>query len=294
MTWWQVSLLVLVGIALAACWYKYSMAVGPLRRAGELYLWLVLPMAGLLKLIHDGLGLSVMAGVGALHLIITAAALWGLSTTGDSRTESSPIRLTSALFIVGSIILWLGAATWPGPTLRGIAAHRADHLFTSGTFLLGTLLTLAGLTILRSVLRVGGDQVLSQLGLISFLFGAICWSIHLAFRVTVTLPVAQEAASSGVPAWFGPLLSWSGAMYAIYMVLAYLAMAAYGAAMQKTGWVGKGWGRTLTVLGLVAAAGFLGRLVIFDPPAALQIMPYAIGMLLLRKVAGEKPTARAV
>jgi len=69
------------------------------------------------------------------------------------------------------------------------------------------------------------------------------------------------------------------------MTLAYLATAAYGAAMRKTRWAGKGWGRTFVIFGLVAAAGFLARAGAFAPPLLVQFMPYAMGMILLRRAA---------
>jgi len=78
---------------------------------------------------------------------------------------------------------------------------------------------------------------------------------------------------------------WAGAMYALYMSLAYLATAAYGAAMLKTEWAGKGWGRTFVTFGLLATVGFLARQGGFDMPLMVQFMPYAMGMLLLRRAA---------
>lgn len=168
-------------------------------------------------------------------------------------------------------------------------------MFTTGAFLVGALLTLGGFTVLGGVLRQTGDRFLSQLGLVSFLFGTMSWAIHLAFRATVMASLAREtSASAAVPAWYGPLRLWSGAMYAIYMPLAYLAIAAFGAAMLKTGWAGKGWGRTFVVFGVVAALGFVARLGIFDLPLGVQFMPYAMGMILMRRAAAKHaPTLAA-
>ena len=83
-------------------------------------------------------------------------------------------------------------------------------------------------------------------------------------------------------------------MYAGYMSLAYLSIAAYGAALGKTGWAGKGWGRTFVVFGLVSAIAFVGG-VGFGLPLIVQFMPYAMGMILLRRasVTAEVPSAAA-
>src|SRR5207249_4919608 len=86
--------------------------------------------------------------------------------------------------------------------------------------------------------------------LLSLFLGTICWAIHLAFRLTVALSVAQNSRSA-VPEWYPAMRMWAGAMYALYMPLAYLAVAAFGAAMLNVGWISKGWGRTFIIFGLI-------------------------------------------
>jgi len=86
-----------------------------------------------------------------------------------------------------------------------------------------------------------------------------------------------------VPEWYPAMRMWAGAMYALYMPLAYLAVAAFGAAMLNVGWISKGWGRTFIIFGLIATVGFLARTGIFDPPLVVNFMPYTAGMLLLRR-----------
>ena len=291
--WWEIALLALLTVALAAGWYRYSIASGTLHRLGELYLWIA-PVFGLalLGLIHERAGLGILfAGVAAIHLAVIAAALWALG--GMAAFRVSPERLASALLILGLVIFWVGVATWPGRRLESIAADPADHLATAVLFLLGALTTLAGFAVLSTVLCESGDRILSQLGLISFLVAIVCWALHLAFRATVILHAAEQIALTGVaPPWFEPLRAWAGLMYAIYMVMAYLAIAAYGAAMRKTGWAGKAWGRAFVVFGLVAAVGFVAGLRAFQPPLVVQFAPYVMGMLILRRAAQRATETR--
>ena len=291
--WWQIALLALLMVALAAGWYRYSIASGTLHRLGELYLWIA-PVFGLALLgpIHERAGLGILlAGVAAIHLAVIAAALWALG--GMAAFRVSPGPLASALLILGSVIFWMGVVTWPGRRLEGIAAHPADQWATTVLFLLAALTTLAGFAVLRTVLCESGDRILSQLGLISFLVGIVCWALHLAFRVTVIPHAAEQIALTGAaPPWFEPLRAWAGLMYAIYMVMAYLAIAAYGAAMRKTGWAGKAWGRAFAVFGLVAAVGFVAGLRVFQPPLNVQFAPYAMGMLILRRAAQRATETR--
>jgi hypothetical protein len=218
--------------------------------------------------------------IAVLHTLLLAAA-WAVGTPSDTPIRDA--RVAAGLLMFGSIIVWFAALAWPGMGLAQIAARRGEHVFASGAFLVGALLTLAGFTVLTKLLENAGDRFLAHLGLTSLFFGTVSWAIHLAFRLTVVLSLAQKTAGAALPEWYPPLSLWAGAMYAIYMSLAYLAIAAFGAAMLNVGWIGKGWGRTFFVFGLVAAAGFLTRTGVFDPPLVVNIMPYAMGMLLLRK-----------
>ena len=114
------------------------------------------------------------------------------------------------------------------------------------------------------------------------MFGSSFWVIHLAFRATIMVTAAQETLSAGAPpAGFEAWRLWAGVMYGAYMTTAYLALAAYGGAMLKTSWAGRGWGRTFVVFGLAAAALFIARVSFFDMPLTIHFMPFVMGMLLL-------------
>ncbi len=290
MTWPQVALSFLIASALIAGWYKYSISSKPWPKALELYLWVV-PILNFtaFRLISDRAGLGGLVAVTIVHVAVIAWALRAvyLGTPGDFNA-----RLAGFLLIFGAAAVWLGAISYVGMSLPSVAAHRDDHLFTVGGFLIGSLLSLAGFTALRALLRESGDALFSQLGLLALTSGTVCWILHLAFRATVMLEVAQASAATP-PDWYQSFSLWAGAMYAAYMVLAYLSIASYGAAMQKTGWVGKGWGRTFVVFGLISAAGFVGHLEVFNVPLGVQFMPYAMGMILLRRASGAPTADRA-
>ncbi|MBI2957122.1 MAG: hypothetical protein HYY26_07415 [Acidobacteria bacterium] len=277
MTWLEVAFAALVVLALAAGWYKYSISTGAVPKVLEFYLWLtpILTFTAL-RLLHARAGLQGLVPIAVVHLAIVAWALW---IVHPSTCRGVTPWLDGVLLVVGAAVVWLGAITFAGMELQGIAAHRGDHLFTVGGFLVGALLSLAGFMGLSAHLRERGEILLSQLGLLALIIGTVCWILHLAFRATVMLAAAQESAA---PTWYPPLRLWAGAMYAAYMVLAYLSIAFYGAAMQKTGLAGKGWGRTFVAFGLIAATGFVAQ-GWWDVPLAVQFMPYAMGMILLRR-----------
>jgi len=288
MTWPQVAFSSLLASVLIAGWHRYAISSKPLPKALELYLW-VAPILNFTAygLIHDRAGLRGLVPLAIVHLAVIAWALRAvyLGTPGHFNA-----RLAGFLLIFGAAAVWLGAISYVGMGLPEVAAHRADHLFTAGGFLVGALLSLSGFVALRAVLRERGDALLSQLGLIALLIATVCWIVHLTFRATVMVAVAQASAAAP-PDWYQPLRLWAGAMYVGYMFLAYLSIAAYGAAMGKTGWAGKWWGRTFIAFGLVSAVTGSGA---SGVPLAVQFMPYAMGMILLRRARAAAVPGAAV
>lgn len=282
---WQRTLIFvgwsIVTLSLLWSWRRHSLEVTVPRRLSELYLWLVTVPLLVVGLGYLRFGIGAFAILGTLHLIGTTTALGTLGRSLGSRR--GPAYASGALLIAGSTLVWLGAVTWPGGSLAAISARPAGHTTTAVLFLLGALCTLAGFVGLRTMLREGDDW-LSRLGLAGFQFGAALWAIHLVFRVTVVLPVA-EGMETAPPPWFPPLRMWAGGLYAIYMVLAYLAVAAFGGALAKTQWIGKGWGRAFLVFGLLAAVTFASPAGgLFRPPLMVHVPLYAMGVLLMRKL----------
>jgi hypothetical protein len=280
-TWPQIAFAALVILILAASWHRYAISRGTLPRLLELYLWLT-PILGLavLGLAYNRSGFAGLVPLAVVHFAVIS---WALRAVYGPALHASRMWLSGALLIFGAVLVWLGAVSFPGMDLEQIAARRAGHLFTVGGFLAGALVSLAGFAALRVELRERGDALLSLLGLLALAMGTVCWIFHLGFRATVMVAVAQETASAS-PAWYQPLRLWSGAMYAAYMLLAYLSIAAFGGAMRKPGLVGKAWGRALVAMGLLWAVAFLaGGQLGSALPLTVQFLPYAMGMLLLRR-----------
>jgi hypothetical protein len=224
--------------------------------------------------------ISILVPAAAVYLGLLAFAWRILRTAGEAPSRGA--RVAAGSLILGSTIVWLAAVAWPGMELVQIAGHRAEHMFASAAFLLGALLTLVGFTVMNALLETAGDRFLSRLGLVSLFLGTVCWTIHLAFRLTIMLSLAKTVRTTE-PDWYSPLRMWAGAMYALYMPLSYLAVAAFGGAMRNVGWISKAWGRSFVAFGLMATTGFLARGNIRPTAAGVNFMPYAAGILLLRR-----------
>jgi hypothetical protein len=175
--------------------------------------------------------------------------------------------------------------------LEIVAARQVAWLWIAGSFALGVLLTLTGLVVLGAILRAAGDRLWSELGQAAYLFGSILWLASIAFRATVTISAAKETASSGVvPVWFEPLQAWSGALFAIYMVLAYLSITAYGKALLVTNLVPRWLAYTHLIFGLLGAVGFVVRIPMFNPPLMIHVLPGILGVVLLVRL--RRPVTR--
>jgi hypothetical protein len=77
------------------------------------------------------------------------------------------------------------------------------------------------------------------------------------------------------------VIEWSGALFAVYMVLAYLAIAAYGKALSATGLAPRWLARTHLIFGLLGAVGFVARVPVFNPPLMIHLVPGILGVVLL-------------
>jgi hypothetical protein len=202
------------------------------------------------------------------------------------------LKAAAILLVGGWALFWAGAFTppyrwwFPIPVreyLDLIAANQVVWLWIAAAFAVSVLMTLAGFVALGASLRAAGDRLWSELGQAAFLFGGVLWLASLAFRATATISAAKETVASGVvPAWFEPLRAWSGAIFAIYMVLAYLAIAAFGKALLSTGLSPRWIAKAHIIFGLVAAVGFIARVPVFAPPLMVHLLPGILGVVLLR------------
>jgi hypothetical protein len=206
-------------------------------------------------------------------------------------------RLAGILLILAFILFAIGATLPivgekgnvniftlpPRDYLLAIAGNVAAWRW--GNIVMGAAIValLAGLTALTTILERADEQFLARLGLVGFLLAAILWVIFSAFRAVVTVAAAQEMAAGttgAVPGYYEALHRWAFALFSIYAVLAYLALAAFGGSLLQAGIVPAwaGWATILFSIGLLALHLILGDTL----PAFHYIPGVLIGILLLR------------
>lgn len=212
------------------------------------------------------------------------------------RTRWTLRRFTGIVLILGGV-LYQGSAWIPITTLtdsKGTAIyllpprewlsvvfhHQTLWWWTCAFFMGSIMVTLLGLALLTTLLREAGERIFSQLGLILFVFGATLWFLQLTCWLSIDPWAAQEMARTGVmPDYYVPLTLWTQALFVIYTILAFCALAAYGGAILSTrvlpqwmGWLAIVYG--LAGLGLLDFTGDV-------PPFFYYLMPIVIGILLL-------------
>lgn len=280
------------------------------RRLGGVFLWSALFLAVPVGRLRDLVGAEALICGYAVFVALTATAIWkvGAAKTQSGRVRERPTFLPGVLLLAGPLALLLGASVTGEPT----AARPGDYLLNTTAILLGSLLLVIGFVHLSARLWETGQRLLPALGIAGLLVGTSVWLVNLVFRYAV---VASGAASlqaeaedrawvaneylrglRGTPSWMEFLLVWTDMLQLAFVLLAYLAAAAIGAASMRAGWLGK-WGGGLFVslnlalafvltIGIILAGG--GSVVaawtayILTAPFMVFILPYFAGVVLLR------------
>ena len=192
-------------------------------------------------------------------LLIIASLLVVISRQGLSERSvgASLLVLSATVFMLGGI-LFTGRAFLKWPSGETVAHMRWER----GSIIVATLATVLGLVLLADMLHAAGDTYLAQLGMVTYLFGAL-------------LAVVAELAFLSSGEWHYPQIL-------CYVILAFLAQAAIGAALLQTGllasWVG--WFTVIWNLGLLLIMLIVRPRDIYYPVIHF-LAPLIIGLALL-------------
>lgn len=120
----------------------------------------------------------------------------------------------------------------------------------------------------------------SRLGLVGFLFAAVLWVVFSAFRAVISVWVAKEMVTTGtVPPYYEPFAQWGFALFYVYAIIGFLALAAYGGSLLQVGLVPvwAGWATIVFSTAMLALLLITGDTL----PAFHYFPPLLIGILLL-------------
>lgn len=198
--------------------------------------------------------LTILIALIACLALLSAIATQGLS----ART------IAASLLVLCFLVFIFGGALYAGRAfLKWQIDETSPHMIWERGFVIGGVLaTLLGLALLEDMLRAGGEPVLSRLGMVTYLFGAV-------------IVIVAETAYLSKRDWIYPQI-------VLYVVLAFLAQAAFGASLLQTGLVA-GWAGWTTLIWNLA---WLLIMLILRPrdiyfPVLHHVAPLIIGIALL-------------
>lgn len=198
--------------------------------------------------------LTALIAVAVGLALLSAVTAQGLST----RTAAASLLILCLIVFAFGGVLFTGRAF-----LNWQIGETSNHLIWERGFVIGGILfTVLGLSLLEEMLHAAGDSFLARLGLVTYLSGAV---------VAITAETAYVAKRD----WVYPQI-------VLYVVLAFLAQAAFGAAILQTGFIAA-WVGWITILWNLM--WFIG-LLIFNPrniyfPVLHHVAPLIIGIALL-------------
>lgn len=163
--------------------------------------------------------LSVLIAIGAVLALLSAIVTQGLSIKS----------LAASLLILGFVVFTIGGVLFAGRAFLNWQIENADAYLTweRSLVIIGVLLNVVGLALLEEMLRAAGDSFLARAGMVTYFFGAV-------------IVVSAETAYLGKRDWIYPQIVF-------YVIVAFVAQAAFGAALLQTGLVA-GWVGWATIL----------------------------------------------
>ncbi len=162
-------------------------------------------------------------------------------------------RVAGYLLVTGFAVLVVAAFMY------GDGAYPAGHAWQSNALTVGLVLTLLGLTAFQVVLTDSGDRLLARLGTIAYLVGVVLWIV-------------------------GDAIDLAGGRFIFelerdYVVLACVAIAAFGAAILRTRTLPRWLGGMAVVWAVVWTVLYLNR--IAEAPLGPNLIPALFGLVLI-------------
>ena len=201
---------------------------------------------------NGAITLTVLIAIGTGIALLRTIAAQGIST----RT------ITGSLLILSLIVFGFGGMLFTGRAFWSWPIGNSHLIWERGFIIAAVLITVLGLALLEDMLRAAGDTVLARIGMVTYLFGA------------VVVAVAETAYLNN--------REWNYPQIVLYIVLAFVAQAAFGTALLRTGLV-MGWVGWATVIWNL---GWLLIMLIVRPsdiyyPVLHHVAPLIIGIALL-------------
>ncbi len=196
------------------------------------------------------------------------------------------VRNAAWWLVVGGSLGFVGAVwppyrQWSAPLeegLRVISAHPIGWKMIHLGFVTGIWTLVAGLSLLAWSLSGRPGVTPATVSAVLLALAALAWTADIVLRLGPTVWAADSLVATGaVPEAFGAWRGVRGVLFAVFSVLAYLAVAGTGWAMLDAGLVSRTLGWVLVAWGLSLGFGFG-----YNVPVVAYIPFMVLGGFLLR------------
>lgn len=235
--------------------------------------------------------------------IVTAAWILGARAIRSGVESEQRLALAGALLLTPFTLValfWVGL----GPPWEATAPENVMRYLV---LLVSSIAVTGGFVLLKDTLRDAGERYYSTLGFAATILAGAAYLVWMSFMLGYYVVAVRDGkAPPTMNAWadvFDILLD-------VACLLTYLATAAFAASLGRVRWLGLGATRTYVAANLVAFLCLAMRGLSFPDPSALStpwytrpgfvagipaipfIMPFLLGVVLLRR-AGDKPSTTA-
>jgi hypothetical protein len=244
---------------------------------------------------------GVYQTIGALLFAAIVIAAWILGARVIRAGAEGKQRLAQA----GGLLLTpfaLIALLWVGLGPPWDASPR-ENVMRYVVLLISSIAVSGGLIVLKEALSEAGERQYSALGFAAAMLAGAAYLIWMSLLLGAYILKVRDAQ---VPPAISSLIDAFDVLLDAACLLTYLATAALAAAMGRSGWLGRGATRTYVAASLIALLFLVMRGMSYPDPAALStpwytqpgfiagipavpfIMPFLLGVVLLRRAGDEQ------
>jgi len=271
------------------------------RRVSYVFLCLVpfllFPLVGVRALRIPG----VYQTVGAVLFTATIIAAWLLGVRAIKGPEGRQrLALAGTFLLVPSTLfslLWIGLAS-PGE------ATPVENRMRFLVLVVGSIAVTGGFVVLREALHEAGERVYSTLGSAANMLAGAAYLVWMSFTLGMVVVKVQ---AGQIPAAVRAVYDVYDILLFFACILTYLTTAAFATSLGRARWLGRGATRAYVIVSFVAllflvlrgfsypdltassTPWYLRPAFIAGIPAVPWIMPFLLGVVLLRR-AGDEST----
>lgn len=230
-------------------------------------------------------------------LMLTAAWVLGAHAIRSKDADKKQLVFIAAFLVVPWLFISIFAGFGPPPF-----DNPAEYLATAteqqaryGILIVAGLLIAFGFALLRESLKKAGENFYSWLGFIAIMIAAPLFVVYASSDSLVieALKIRVASGTDKMPEWYDAVASHIVLIGVVEVALIYLSVAALAISLKRAGWFKKTPSNIYVIISLlgflfisvspfapkpIAMAGF-----VFGIPAIPFIMPYLIGINLLRR-----------